>query len=442
MNRTYALVWNPSLGAWSVADEHARRQGKGAGAVLAAALLLPAMACAADLPTGGQVVAGQGQIGAPSNHQMVINQASNKLAIDWQSFDIAAGNKVTFNQPGSDAIALNRVLGADGSKIMGQLEANGRVFLINPNGVLFGRGAQVNVGGLVASTLDISNSDFEAGRYTFKGNGSNAGVINNGQITAADGGSVALLGGTVSNNGTIIANQGSVALAAGNAMTLDFAGDGLLNVQVDEAVVDALVENHQLIRADGGQVLLTAHAGEALLKTVVNNTGVIEARTLGEKDGKIVLLGDFAGGTVQRGRHPGRQRSQRRQRRLCRHQRRPCADSGRHAGDHPGGERQDRRMADRPDRLHRQRGQGASERQWHRRRHPQRQPEQHQRHPADGRRRQRHGPGRYLRQRRADLEPGHHPDPERPQQHPHQRQHHRRARKRQTGAVLRPARRR
>ena len=299
MNRTYALVWNPSLGAWNVAHEHARRRGKGAGAVLAAALLLPALASAADLPTGGQVTAGQGQIGLPANNQMVIDQASNKLAIDWQSFDIAAGNKVTFNQPGRDAIALNRVLGADGSKIMGQLDANGRVFIVNPNGVLFGQGAQVNVGGLVASTLDISNSDFEAGNYAFKGNGKNAAVVNNGKITAADGGSVALLGGTVSNNGVIVANQGSVALAAGNAVTLDFAGDGLLNVQVDEAVVDALVENHQLIKADGGQVLLTANAGEALINTVVNNTGTIEAQTVGEKNGKIVLLGSFDGGSVQ-----------------------------------------------------------------------------------------------------------------------------------------------
>ncbi|WP_446033244.1 YDG domain-containing protein [Pseudomonas ulcerans] len=251
------------------------------------------------MPTGGQVTAGQGQIGTPANNQMVIDQASNKLAIDWQSFDIAAGNKVTFNQPGRDSIALNRVLGADGSKIMGQLDANGRVFIVNPNGVLFGKDAQVNVGGLVASTLDISNSDFEAGNYSFKGNGKNAAVVNNGKISATDGGSVALLGGTVSNNGVIVAKQGSVALAAGNAVTLDFAGDGLLNVQVDEAVVDALVENHQLIKADGGQVLLTANAGEALINTVVNNTGTIEAQTVGEKNGKIVLLGSFDGGSVQ-----------------------------------------------------------------------------------------------------------------------------------------------
>ncbi|AHL77234.1 filamentous hemagglutinin [Stutzerimonas stutzeri] len=299
MNRSYALVWNSSLGVWSVTHEHARRCGKGAGAVLAVLLSSPLLALAADLPNGGQVVAGSGSISTPAANQMVIDQSSNKLAVDWQSFDIGTGHKVTFNQPGTDSIALNRVLGADGSKIMGTLEANGRVFLINPNGVLFGAGASVNVGGLVASTLNISNSDFEAGNYRFQGTGNNASVINNGQITTADGGSVALLGGTVSNNGLIVANQGTVAMAAGNAMTLDFAGDGLLNLQVDEAVKDALVENHQLIQADGGNIILTASAADALLQTVVNNTGVIQARTLGKKEGKIVLLGDFDGGTVQ-----------------------------------------------------------------------------------------------------------------------------------------------
>lgn len=299
MNRTYALIWNHALGAWAVAHEHARKRGKGAGAVMAASLVLAGSAFAADLPTGGQVVSGSGSINQPNAQQMVIDQASNKLAIDWQSFDIGSGNKVTFNQPGTDSIALNRVLGADGSKIMGQLDANGRVFIINPNGVLFGAGAQVNVGGLVASTLDLSVSDFEAGNYAFKGNGSNASVINNGRISAADGGSVALLGGTVSNNGVIVANQGTVALAAGNAVTLDFAGDGLLNVQIDQAVKDALVENRQLIQADGGHVILTASAADALLQTVVNNEGVIQARTLGEREGRIVLLGDLDGGTVQ-----------------------------------------------------------------------------------------------------------------------------------------------
>jgi filamentous hemagglutinin family protein len=303
MNRAFNIVWNRALGAWVVASEHAATRGKrGAsarravgGLALAIAAFHPAYTLATGLPSGGQIVLGSGQIGTPSANQMVIDQGSTKLAIDWQTFDIASGHKVIFNQPGTESIALNRVLGSDGSTIMGQLDANGRVFLINPNGILFGAGASVNVGALVASTLDISNEDFEKGTYSFKGDGSNASVINQGTLTASDGGAVALLGGTVSNQGVIVANSGTVALAAGNSVTLDFAGDGLLNVQVDEAMVDALVDNQQLIQADGGQVILTAQAADALLNTVVNNTGVIEARTLGEKNGRIVLDGGDEG---------------------------------------------------------------------------------------------------------------------------------------------------
>ncbi|WP_339520388.1 YDG domain-containing protein [Pseudomonas proteolytica] len=325
MNRIFSVIWNHSLNAWVVASENASRQGKrgSVGAVhnvedselcaplrtlqfaialiLGGAILVPASALASGLPTGGQVVLGSGQILTPDQQQMVINQTTQKLAIDWQSFNIGADKKVTFVQPGKDSVALNRVVGSDGSKIMGQLNANGQVFLVNPNGVLFGKGSSVDVGGLVASTLDITNSDFAAGNYKFQGKGSadNASVVNQGTLKAGDGGAVALLGGTVSNQGVIAAKLGSVALAAGNKVTLDFAGDGLLNVQVDEATKNALVENRQLIQADGGQVIMTAKASDALLQTVVNNTGVIEAHTLGEKGGKIVLLGGFDGGTVQ-----------------------------------------------------------------------------------------------------------------------------------------------
>ncbi|NMY49245.1 YDG domain-containing protein [Pseudomonas sp. WS 5027] len=325
MNRIFSVIWNHSLSAWVVASENASRQAKrgSVGAVhdvehtelcaplrplqfaialiLGGATLVPASALASGLPTGGQVVLGNGQILTPDQQQMVINQTTQKLAIDWQSFNIGADKRVTFVQPGKDSVALNRVVGSDGSKIMGQLNANGQVFLVNPNGVLFGKGSSVDVGGLVASTLDITNSDFAAGNYKFQGQGStgNASVVNQGSIKAGDGGAVALLGGTVSNQGVIAAKLGNVALAAGNKVTLDFAGDGLLNVQVDEATKNALVENRQLIQADGGQVIMTAKASDALLQTVVNNTGVIEAHTLGEKGGKIVLLGGFDGGTVQ-----------------------------------------------------------------------------------------------------------------------------------------------
>lgn len=201
-----------------------------------------------------------------------------------------------FVQPSSSAVALNRVLGSDPSSILGSLSANGKVFLVNPNGILFGQGAQVNVGGLVASTLNITDGDFMSGTYRFSGAG-NGSVLNQGSIHA-NGGYVALLGATVSNAGVITASLGTVALAAGNALTLDVAGDGLLNVSVDEGAVNGLVQNGGLIRADGGQVLMTAQAAGNLLNTVVNNTGVIEAQTLENRNGSIRLLGDMQSGTV------------------------------------------------------------------------------------------------------------------------------------------------
>ncbi|WP_321348699.1 MBG domain-containing protein [Halopseudomonas oceani] len=251
---------------------------------------------AADLPTGGNIVGGSGSISQDGN-SLNVQQNSDKLITNWDSFDIGAGNTVNFYQPGSNSVALNRVIGEDASAIYGNLNANGKVFLVNPNGVLFGEGAAVNVGALVASTLSLSDQDFNDGNYQFQGDGNNAAVINRGSITA-DGGAVALLGGQVSNHGIIQANQGTVALAAGDKITLDFAGDGLLNVTVDEGTLNALVENHQLVRANGGHVVMTANATNALLQTVVNNTGVIEAQTLDNQSGTIVLKGGFNGGTV------------------------------------------------------------------------------------------------------------------------------------------------
>ena len=135
----------------------------------------------------------------------------------------------------------------------------------------------MNVGGLVASTLNITDGDFMAGKYNFTGAG-NGTVLNQGSINA-DGGYVALLGANVGNEGVISARLGTVALAAGNAMTLDVAGDGLLNVTVNQGAVNALVQNGGLIQADGGQVLLTAQAAGTCSQSAVNNTGVIQAQT-------------------------------------------------------------------------------------------------------------------------------------------------------------------
>ncbi|SMD15031.1 filamentous hemagglutinin N-terminal domain-containing protein [Sporomusa malonica] len=263
-------------------------------AVAAATIFFSVYATGLANPSGGTVTSGSGSI-TNSGTTTTITQATDKLAINWQSFNIAKGETVSFLQPGAGSVALNRVVGNSGSAIYGALNANGKVFLINPNGILFAPGSQVNVGSLVASTQNLSDSDFLKGNYTFTGTDGSGTVLNQGTIQAADGGYVALLGNQVTNEGVILANQGSVALAAGNATTLDFTGDGLINLNVSQAALDAQVTNSNLIQANGGLVVMTAKAAGDLTGTVVNNTGIIRAQGLAAKNGKIVLDGGTSG---------------------------------------------------------------------------------------------------------------------------------------------------
>ncbi len=295
MNHAYRLVWNDREQRYVPAPETAKARGKrGRQKLLVAAVAALGMLNAQAAPVGGQVAAGSGSINQ-SGSLTTVSQSSQNLSLNWQSFSIASGETVKFNQPNASSIALNRVLGNEQSRIYGSLQANGQVFLINSNGVLFGKTAQVDVGGLVASTLNISDADFMAGNYRFAGSGGS--VTNQGAINAPNG-YVALLGGQVSNEGTLTARLGTVALAAGNAVTLSFAGNKLLDVQVSEGAIEALAANKQLIQADGGTVILTASAKDALLDAVVNNSGVIEARTISNQGGTIKLLGDMNYGTV------------------------------------------------------------------------------------------------------------------------------------------------
>ncbi len=241
-------------------------------------------------PTGEQVVAGQSTV-SRSGATTTIDQSSQRTAINWQGFDIGAHESVRFNQPNASAIALNRVLGQDASSILGKLNANGQVFILNPNGVLFGQGAQVNVGGLVASTLAIADADFMAGRNVLRNGGSAGGVSNAGTINA-QAGLVALIAPEVSNTGSINAQGGAVALAAGDRVTLNLDGNRLIGLSVDQGTLNALAENKGFIKADGGQVLLSAKAADQLIKGVVNNAGIIEANTLTAANGVIRLEGD------------------------------------------------------------------------------------------------------------------------------------------------------
>lgn len=243
-------------------------------------------------PAGGQVVAGQATI-TQSATSTVINQASANTAINWQSFSIPVGETVQFVQPSTSSVALNRVLGPDASSIFGALSANGQVFLLNPNGVLFGPGAQVSVGGLVATTLNLSDADFLAGnmRFTASTPAGTATVVNQGSINA-DGGYVVLIASQVLNQGVIGVAGGSVALAAGAQVTLAFSGLALTGLVVDVGAVAARVDNKGSITVDGGQALLYAKAADQLIQSVVNNEGLIRAGTLSNVGGKIRLEAD------------------------------------------------------------------------------------------------------------------------------------------------------
>lgn len=263
--------------------------------------LFPGMALAADLPTGGQIVGGQGSI-STSGNQMTIHQQTQNMATNWHSFDVGQNNTVQFVQPDSSSVALNRVTGASGSQIMGTLKANGQVFILNPNGVLFGKDARVNVAGLVASTKNINTADFMKGQYTLSGSGNpGAQVVNQGSLTTSKGGYIVLAGERVSNSGTVTTPGGKAVLAAGRTVTLQLDNGGLTSVSVNGSVVNALVENRGLISATNGQVYLTAKGQDMLLNTVVNNSGTIEAKGLESRGGEIVLNGGDSGVVSQSG---------------------------------------------------------------------------------------------------------------------------------------------
>jgi len=261
-------------------------------------------------PSGGTVVFGGATIGTPNSTTTLIKQTTNAAIINWQSFSLNSGTSVVFDQPGAAAIALNRVLGGGVSQIDGSLSANGQVWIINANGILFGKGSQVNVAGLLATTSDIANGDFASGQYNFTSASSNpaASVENAGSIHVAGGGSAVLSAPHVSNAGLIQADGGQIVLGGANAFTVDFAGDDLLRYQISAPVAvtptDAngtpqkeLVANSGTLSAAGGRILLTARAAANVADNVVNNTGMISANSVSVHNGEVIL--DAGSGSVQ-----------------------------------------------------------------------------------------------------------------------------------------------
>ncbi|HJX33913.1 MAG TPA: filamentous hemagglutinin N-terminal domain-containing protein, partial [Desulfatiglandales bacterium] len=260
------------------------------------------------LPQGEEVVSGQADISRPDDTSMDINQGTDKAIINWQDFSIAQPETVTFYQPNSMSTALNRVIGVDPSLLYGTLTANGRVYLINTNGILIGPTGKINVNSFIASTLDMADADFLSGNYIFSqtlGDTLNT-ILNQGSLRAAEGGFVSLLAPAVENQGSIIASLGKVYIGSGEKITLNFMENDLISFAVDKEVLDQVIgldgqpientiNNTGNINADGGEVILSARTAYNAIKSVVNNEGVIEARSLNNVNGRIVLNGGSQG---------------------------------------------------------------------------------------------------------------------------------------------------
>ena len=249
-------------------------------------------------PQGGNLAAGDAEIVAISSSRTDITQHSDRVVIDWDSFDIEADEHTHFEQPSSTAFALNRVTSGSVSEIFGTLTATGHIVIVNPHGVHFGPGSQVDVAGLVATTADIGNSAFMAGNLSFDlPSQLDARIANEGSITLADAGLLAFVAHGVENSGTITARLGRVSLASGYAFTLDLYGDNLVNLAVGDAVIgsDAGVDQLGTIVADGGLVQISADVAEGVVDRVINMSGIVEARSVGTTGGRIVLDGGSFG---------------------------------------------------------------------------------------------------------------------------------------------------
>ena len=244
----------------------------------------------ATLPSGLQVAAGQASL-ATQGAQMTVRNTPGAI-LNWQGFSIGASAGVHFEQANAASKVLNRVSGPEPSLILGSLTSNGQVWLLNPNGVLFGQGARVDVGSLVAGTLRLADTDFLAGRYRFSAADAGGGAVRNeGSLKSAFGGQVVLLGERVQNTGDISAPGGRVSLAAARSVELVDTGVPHLSVRVDVAAGE--VFNAGRLIADGGTV--DVFAG------IVNQQGLVRADTLGaDAQGRIVLR---AADTLMLGEH-------------------------------------------------------------------------------------------------------------------------------------------
>ena len=312
LNHCYRLIWNRCQQAWMPVAEHVKSDGKSTGKALVAvkaeqrvksstrfnftkkmqiALLVASTLFGASQYAHAQwknvtIQSGQASILQLDKH-LSINVSSQQVIASASSLDIGTHERVNIAFAQSGGNGLFRSTGNTATNIMGSLTSNGNLFLINPNGVMFGQEAQVNVGSLVASSMDISNADFLNGNYKFNANGSTAGVENQGLIQVSDGGYLVMLGKEVSNSGTLVANNGSVVMAAAESATLDFYGNGLVKANLSGDALEAVVTQAGHVQADGGAVQLATSSRSS----AINVSGITQANSLVKRNGVIRLEG-------------------------------------------------------------------------------------------------------------------------------------------------------
>ncbi|HET6396166.1 MAG TPA: filamentous hemagglutinin N-terminal domain-containing protein [Pseudoxanthomonas sp.] len=256
--------------------------------------LLPAAAWAqerAALPEGGQVVAGEAAIDR-QDRTLTVTQHSRRAILEWRSFDIGADAAVRFVQPSSAAVALNRVLGGNPSRIAGLLAANGHVYLVNAAGVLFAPGARIDVGQLVTSTLDIANGDFLAGQDRF-------GAAEDGWLASAPARGhppllPLLVAGTAAATDVHMVREEPDEAAAGGLLTLDAGADGHLRIGLEPAEVQAMIEDGGL-QEDGHGLVLSQDGSTALASSAVAAGDAPQARGVALRDGRVLLLAAAGG---------------------------------------------------------------------------------------------------------------------------------------------------
>ena len=247
------------------------------------------------LPQGEQVVGGDVTFDRSTPNRLDVSQGGNRAVIDWDSFNIGKNATTEFHQNSSKALVVNRVTGnnADPTQILGTLKANGRVMVLDRNGVLFGQDSVIDVGGIVASTGDVDSQKIMNGdnklELTNFGNGT---VENRGTVNVGDAGLAAFVAPTVKNSGTINAKLGKVALASGEKVTVDLYGDNLVSIAADDKTSGALIDNAGTIDAAGGVVQMTTAAASGLVDNVINVNGVVRASFATQQGGKIILSGD------------------------------------------------------------------------------------------------------------------------------------------------------